>query len=186
EQRHVYQQALCLLDWGLAVRETDPLRGENLLIAARPWLTRLGAKNDLERLPASLHEPAISERSPRALPASESDSHPHPIVQTERLGSLVEASRRLSATLDVDVLLEGIVDSAARVLGAERGFLYLLDEANGDLRRRASFGARPDEAPVSASVLDGVLKNRKGLVLADAQADPRLRVAESVGSSGVR
>src|SRR5262245_42086909 len=60
--------------------------------------------------------------------------------QVTHLAALVEASKILNSTLDLDRLLELILEVATRELGADRGTVYLVDKAAGELRARISQG----------------------------------------------
>ena len=47
----------------------------------------------------------------------------------ERLSRLSEASLRINESLDFDTVLQGVVDSACALMGAQRGGMTVLDEA---------------------------------------------------------
>ncbi|MBI4465720.1 MAG: GAF domain-containing protein [Acidobacteria bacterium] len=61
-------------------------------------------------------------------------------LRVEHLRALVEASKILNSTLDLDHLLGLILEVATRALKADRGTVYLLDKAAGELRARISQG----------------------------------------------
>jgi len=188
----VHQQALCLAAWGAALRDTDPRRSANLLGGAQRLFVLLGARHELSRwrlepLPAA--EPASGP--PPALPAAEahpsSSSTGRQAIEAERMRALVGIAQQLSALRDIDALLQAIVDSAAQLLGAERGVLYLREPGQARCDWRTRFGsAEAIAAPVSHAVLDRVLQHGEAVVFADAQADPALQDAPSVTSAGVR
>lgn len=195
EKHALYQQAQCLLDWGLALQEMDPDRSKNLLTQSIPIFKRLGATHHLRVLRSILPlDPAFTPEqtdytvtTTNGFGNSSSDSSRNKVVEAERLSFLVDISRQLSATLDADGLLQKIVDAAARVFGAERAILYLREVSTEELHRRATFGAKEvRDCPVSTAVLDQILRSEKGVVFADAQLDPLLDKSESITSSGVR
>lgn len=57
-----------------------------------------------------------------------------------RLRALVEASRRVHASLDLDELLDNILQAATAATGAERGTVYLCDETKKELWSRVTAG----------------------------------------------
>lgn len=94
------------------------------------------------------------------------------------LETLLEASRALSAELELPVLLSNVMATAARVTGAEAGSLLLLDENTGELvfdtalgdagERVKSVRLKPGEG------LSGwVAAQREPLLVNDVGADPR-------------
>jgi two-component system sensor kinase len=182
-----YQQALGLAEWGTALHGVDAQRSINLLSQARRFFIELGARHELTRwelLPAEPQPPPVAVVQPSdARPSSGSSK----TIETERLRALVGVAQQLSATYDVNTMLQVIVDSAARLLGAERAMLYLWDHARSHYECRTRFGSADAMASeVSRSVLDKVLRTGEGAVYADAQADPGLEGASSVMTSGVR
>src|SRR3990172_6853264 len=56
------------------------------------------------------------------------------------LTALVEASKILNSTLDLDHLLELILQVATKELGADRGTVWLVDPKERELRARISQG----------------------------------------------
>jgi len=61
-------------------------------------------------------------------------------LQVAHLKALIEASKILNSTLDLDRLLELILEVATRELHADRGTVYLLDKKAGELRARIAQG----------------------------------------------
>jgi len=101
---------------------------------------------------------------------------------------LFEVSRAITATLDVDVLLRLIVDSAVKTIpAAEAGVIHLLDRKDGYLRPRAlSFLPHIPRDTVGKSKMkkgQGVAGQalETGLVVnvADTRSDPRFVRAET-------
>jgi len=54
-------------------------------------------------------------------------------LELERLANLVEAAKVVNSTLDLDKLLGIILDTAVKIVQADRGTLYLIDEAKAEL-----------------------------------------------------
>ena len=63
----------------------------------------------------------------------------------ERLTRLSEASLRINESLDFDVVLQGVLDSARSLTGAQYGVITLLDDA-GRVEDRLSSGMTAEEA----------------------------------------
>ena len=101
--------------------------------------------------------------------------------RTRELEVLAESSRLLTATLDLGEVLDRLAGIARRRLEVDVVRIWLLDESGDVMRLRAQQGARHPEAPgrqrLSAreSISGWVMTQRKPLVLADVQQDPRLR-----------
>jgi signal transduction histidine kinase len=123
----------------------------------------------------------------------------------QALGVLYEATQLISHTLDVNQLLERILDLVFRTLGADRGCIMLrssdpLQEgsggpdpgptSSGEFEPKAvrwREGAVHDEKlPVSRTVVDYVLRERKGIVVTDASRDERFQAVQSIVRSGIR
>ncbi len=74
--------------------------------------------------------------------------------------TLTAVNEALASTLDVDRVLEGVLDGALRIVGADRAMVYRLDEAGTTLRARAvrgvgtapGFGVKVDHAVVGSAV----------------------------------
>jgi signal transduction histidine kinase len=115
------------------------------------------------------------------------------------LGILYEATQTISHTLDLEQLLERIMDLIFRSLEADRGCIMLRaatgDEpphaGNGELEPKAVRwrGARPgkqEKIPVSRTIMDYVLSEKKGILVSDAAGDSRFHTSQSIVRSGVR
>lgn len=94
------------------------------------------------------------------------------------LETLLEASRALSAELDLPALLSKVMATAARVTGAAAGSLLLLDESTGELVFETTLGA-VGERVKSVRLKPGeglsgwVAARREPLLVNDVAADPR-------------
>ncbi len=121
------------------------------------------------------------------------------------LDDLVEANRKLKAlydvsdaiysVLDLDQLLKRILSVVLRILPADRGVILLYDDVGSALkpvavRRRKGASAEADMAlrdlPVSRTVLDQVVRERKAVLTADAMVDPRFDGSDSVSIQNIR
>lgn len=82
------------------------------------------------------------------------------------LATLYEMSRVLGATLELDVLLDAVLDSTLRILGADVGFVALLDKETQELDVLTWRGIRAKDArPVGGgSMAEWVVKEGRSLL----------------------
>ena len=102
-------------------------------------------------------------------------------IKTERLDGyrrLIDISRDLASTLDLDILLSRIAHAAAEVSGAEAASILLYDDA----ARRPYFqmATNIDEptrrglvVPIDKSIAGWIVTNRKPVRISNAHEDPR-------------
>jgi sigma-B regulation protein RsbU (phosphoserine phosphatase) len=114
-----------------------------------------------------------------------------PVSKPEHLATLYEITRTLNSSLDLDTVLENIMDRVIQVTGAERGFLMLRDDGQGELEFKVARGMdRSDlESPefqVSTSVIKKVQQTRSPLLTDNAQFDARFTRGESIMILGLR
>jgi signal transduction histidine kinase len=106
-----------------------------------------------------------------------------------RLQILIEVAKLLPLSDDVDTLLHKILDLTFQILNVDRGVILLVNEATGQLERRAVKTSRPlegDEPIFSQHIVDFVRHNRVAALFADASVDPRLDAARSVVAQSIR
>ncbi len=104
-------------------------------------------------------------------------------IKTERLDGyrrLIEISRDLASTLDLDVLLERIVEAAAEVTRSEAASILLYD----NLTRQLYFQVATDldeptlrglVVPLDKSIAGWIVLNRKSVRVSDIEGDRRFR-----------
>jgi putative nucleotidyltransferase with HDIG domain len=83
------------------------------------------------------------------------------------LATLYEMSRALGSTLDLDVLLDSVLDSALRIFNVDSGYVMLRDKATGTLDLRAWRGmtaVRPDDRAIRSSMSDWVVRQGRPLI----------------------
>ncbi len=112
---------------------------------------------------------------------------------TRRLRTLIEITKLLPLSHDVDALLDRILELVFQILDVDRGVILLVDEATGELVPRA---VRPRPAadaqgaaaePVySRNIVDYVLERSVAGLFTDAALDPRLDAAASVVVQSIR
>jgi len=103
-------------------------------------------------------------------------------IKTERLGGyrrLIEIARDLASTLDLDVLLERIVQTAAEVSGSEAASILLYDDVTQQLYFQVATNLdeptmRGLAIPLEGSIAGWIVTNRKPIRITNAQEDPRL------------
>jgi len=99
--------------------------------------------------------------------------------------SLVAISESISKVQDTSALLDTIMDIALETLSAERGFILLNNNENGNGHQPVAARNMTKETissiqNLSTSVVNQVLKENKPLLSIDAQSDDRFQGAESV------
>jgi signal transduction histidine kinase len=130
------------------------------------------------------------------------------------LGVMYEATATISHTLDINQLLERILELIFKSLQADRGCVLLrtaapLQEGRGggpdpgptssaefepmavrwrDERSPASAGAtvQRERLPISRTIIDHVLAEKKGILVSDALRDERFSAVQSIVRSGIR
>jgi len=95
-----------------------------------------------------------------------------------RYQRLIEISRDLASTLDLDTLLYRIVRVAADLSQAEEASILLYDEAKKELRFQAATNLdnpaiRGLRVPVKQSVAGWIVKNQKPIIIGDVKSDDR-------------
>lgn len=82
------------------------------------------------------------------------------------LATLYEMSRALGSTLEMDVLLESVLDSALRIFGVELGYVTLRDRETGRLELKVWRGGdvRPDEEALRSSMSEWVVREGRPLI----------------------
>ncbi|MBM2839903.1 MAG: hypothetical protein HW412_431 [Bacteroidetes bacterium] len=96
-------------------------------------------------------------------------------AKLDRLNLLIEASRIVNSTIDIDELLVRILTAASNSIQAERGTLYLLDKGKGELWAKVAQGKDMKEIrlPIGKGLAGHVAKTGETVSIADAYSDPR-------------
>ncbi len=107
-----------------------------------------------------------------------------------KLKAIIEISRSLAGTVDLDVLLPKILDTLFSIFPhADRGCILLKDENNGQMVPHAIKHRSPsedDSVKLSRTILNTVLDERKGILSADAASDSRFDASESISNLTIR
>jgi signal transduction protein with GAF and PtsI domain len=96
----------------------------------------------------------------------------------DRYLSLIEVSRNLSSTLDLDTLLKNIVTAAAEVTYTHAASILLYDEGKNELYFQVSTNIdsplmRGLVVPVESSIAGEIVTKRKPIVVMDVKSNPR-------------
>jgi len=99
----------------------------------------------------------------------------HSLLQLAHLRALVDASKILNSTLDLDRLLELILEVATHELGADRGTVYLVDKEAGEIRARIAQGmeSRILRVKIGQGISGQVAATGETVRIPDAYQDPR-------------
>jgi K+-sensing histidine kinase KdpD len=95
--------------------------------------------------------------------------------QLEKTEQLVEASKIVNTSLDVDHLLDLIFQTAAKTVGADRGTLYLVDDVKKELWSKVQKGSSKIEIrlPIGSGIAGAVAASGETINIPDAYKDPR-------------
>lgn len=99
-------------------------------------------------------------------------SEPSPI-SAEQMRHVLDVSRLLVVTADLDLLLRRIAEAATSLLGAERTSIFLHDPARHQLWTKIALGSGEIRVPDSAGIVGHVFKSNALLSIPDAYADVR-------------
>jgi signal transduction histidine kinase len=93
----------------------------------------------------------------------------------DKLNLLIEASKIVNSAIELDKVLTLILDVATQSIGADRGTLYLMDEAANELWSKVAQGSNMVEIrlPVGKGLAGYVAKTGETVNIADAYKDPR-------------
>lgn len=99
------------------------------------------------------------------------------------LATLYEMSRALGSTLDLEVLLGSVLDSAMRIFDVDSGYVMLRDKNSERLDLRAWRGLntpQPDEGAIRSSMSDWVVRQGRPLIFNPPQDETAEKQVDSV------
>jgi adenylate cyclase len=103
---------------------------------------------------------------------------------------LYQLARDLSSSLDLDTVLEKVMDRVITLMRAARGFIVLVDPADGSLSMQMARGeADPEKARQflgSRTVIEHVVQKGQAVVTTDASLDDRFKGQQSVIMQNLR
>lgn len=86
---------------------------------------------------------------------------------------ILQISRDMFATADLDELLNIIIARSMELLEAERATLFLYDSARNEMVSRIAAGAKEIRVPATAGIVGAAAASQTSLCIPDAYADPR-------------
>jgi putative nucleotidyltransferase with HDIG domain len=101
------------------------------------------------------------------------------------LATLYEMSRSLGSTLEMEVLLENVLDSALRIFDLELGYVTVRDQDTGHLDLvawRASGDDRPDEKALRNSMSEWVIREGRPLIFNPGEGVAETRIDDVSGA----
>ena len=107
------------------------------------------------------------------------DNHGQPLeVQVARLEMMLEVSRALNSTLDLDVLLQSIIKVAIQLTDTEAASILLLDEKKDELHFQAVAGEKQGQletisVPLDDSIAGWIIKSGEPIVIYNLREDER-------------
>jgi len=103
---------------------------------------------------------------------------------------MYEAIHTVSHILDLDQLLEKIMDLIFRSIEADRGCIMLQNQDNRQFEPKAARWRQglpsDDKMALSRTIMDYVLREKKGVLVSDATQDERFNTGQSIVRFGIR
>src|SRR5689334_8789697 len=110
--------------------------------------------------------------------------------QFSHLQALAGIGQVINSTLEVDEVLQIVMDTIVRLMGAERGFLMLRDERGEMVTRIArnweQESINKNEFAISRTVVERVIGGGEAVVTTNAREDPRFGGQESIIAFNLR
>lgn len=108
-----------------------------------------------------------------------------------QLRSLAKTTEMINSSLDLTNVLEDIMERVVSLVGAERGYVVLLDEETGELNvavaRKLEEGvAQKDDLIFSRSIVKRVMESQEPLTSANAKEDERFGANTSIAGYQLR
>ncbi len=144
----------------------------------------VGAIAEVERAYQTL---ALERASLQSRLAASSTNAERELAKLRTLGRVAET---VNSSLELDVVLRSVLDTAVEVMQAERGFLMIAD-AQGKLELTTTYGidratVEGDDMRPSQTTVRRVFESGEPVVTTDAQQDPRFNVNVSVRALRLR
>lgn len=105
-------------------------------------------------------------------------------MEQSLLQRILDISRHMAETRALEPLLNYVIDEAIQLVGAERGYIVLV-QSDGSLEIRVKRGQGgetlvDEDDPISKSVFNEVVESGKSVIIRDAINDPQFGTAQSV------
>ena len=98
-------------------------------------------------------------------------------ADTQALRQILEVTRKLAAPFDLDTMLTEVVDASREVLNADRGTVFLYDDAADELVVRVGTGLDQIRIPADKGIVGESAQTRKLINVPDCYADDRFNRA---------
>jgi response regulator RpfG family c-di-GMP phosphodiesterase len=110
------------------------------------------------------------------------------IRQAQEAAAIAEVGRDISATLQLDVVMERIASYAMNLLHAETSAVYLTNSTTSKLHAIAALGMdaeeiKNDPLPVGDGILGNIALQNIGEIVNDTANDPRTRIVKGTGQN---
>src|SRR5574341_1230868 len=115
----------------------------------------------------------------------------HSNARQRQLGALMDVGRAINSSLGQQQVLEQVIDAVIKLMSAERGFLMMLDEADGKLKFKIARGMSnvnlgAEEFKLSMTIARRVAGTGEVIITTNAQEDPRFENQMSVAAYKLR
>lgn len=112
------------------------------------------------------------------------------VNSTAKLKGVLDISRALAGTSDLDALLPKILDTLFNIFPhADRGCILFKDEATGKMIPKSMKHRRAGDdetVKLSRTILKSVMEEKTGILSADAASDSRFNASESIANLTIR
>ena len=109
-------------------------------------------------------------------------TEPNDSTRLRDLQKVLDISRAMTATRDLDELLGLILDRSMELLGAERATVFLHDSATNELVSRIARGSQEIRMPAGRGIAGACVRERAVINVPDAYADERFNAEFDRGS----
>lgn len=100
-----------------------------------------------------------------------------PNLEAQALNQILDVTRKLAAPFDLDTMLSEVVNAARNILDADRGTVFLFDEASDELFIKVATGLDPIRIPANKGIVGECAQTRKLINVPDCYADDRFNRA---------
>ena len=98
-------------------------------------------------------------------------------AEAQALRRVLEVTRKLAAPFDLDTMLKEVVDVSRNLLDADRGTVFLYDEATNELVVRVATELGQIRIPADKGIVGESAQSRKLINVPDCYADIRFNRA---------
>jgi class 3 adenylate cyclase/PAS domain-containing protein len=105
--------------------------------------------------------------------------------EARRAATIGRVAETVNSSLEIDVVLRRVLDTAVEVMNAQRGFLMIANDRTGELELSVVHGLKPgaletEEMRPSQTAVRAVFESGQPISTADALRDPRFSTQHSV------